>query len=131
MLSPPPATQAPAHLGIEGFWRLQHEQQLRVVNLQQHARDLASQLGVDVVDEGIETLTCMEQPLMAYAHTWLMPQHPGGAAVEWSSDISRWLPRTAPPRLCYLILPGASFPDHDVGIVIVNAALEASLQNQL
>lgn len=65
MTSPPglagrPATQAPAHLGIEGLWGLQHEQKLRVVDLQQHACDLAGQLGVGVVDQGVQTLTCTE-----------------------------------------------------------------------
>lgn len=58
---------------MEGLWGLQQEQKLQVVQLQQHARDLASQWGAGIVDEGVETLPCVEQPDSLHAH---LPQKP-------------------------------------------------------
>ena len=55
--SPAPC-QAPAHLGVEGLWGLQHEQQLRVVNLQQHPSYLPSQVRVHRLDKWEQTFTC-------------------------------------------------------------------------
>ena len=99
--SPAPC-QAPAHLGVEGLWGLQHEQQLRVVNLQQHARDLAGQVGVDIVDKGEETLTCTEQPLRLRHTPGGQPGIPGaGVGVYCGTEqrgISGFCPRTAPSR---------------------------------
>lgn len=101
-----PATQAPAHLGIEGLGGLQHEQQLRVVDLQQHARDLASQLGVGIVDKGVQTLTCTE-------HLADTPAAPGRQGVLWKGAVRQVVggrPRTAPSGLCHLASLGGSLP---------------------
>lgn len=47
-----------AHLGAERLRRLQHVEELRVVDLKQHAGDLSCKTQVHVLDEGKETLTC-------------------------------------------------------------------------
>lgn len=44
-------------LGAQRLRRLQHVQQLRVVDLQQHAGYFSCQRGVHVLDQGEETLT--------------------------------------------------------------------------
>lgn len=46
------------HLGAQRLGRLEHVQQLRVVDLQQHACDLPCQVGVHVLNQRKETLTC-------------------------------------------------------------------------
>ena len=51
-----PITLTTTHLGLEGLRRLQHVQQLRVVNLQEHAGDLAGQGGGQPADEGKQSL---------------------------------------------------------------------------
>lgn len=52
-------TECP-YLGMQGVGGLQEEQQLRVVDLQQHPRDLASQRGVHRMDQRVEALTYSE-----------------------------------------------------------------------
>lgn len=46
------------YLGAQGFVGLQHVQQLRVVNLQQHPSDFTSQVGVKAMDQRVQSLTC-------------------------------------------------------------------------
>lgn len=50
-------TCASTDLWAERLWGLQHVEQLRVVDLQQHACDLACQAGVHVLDQWKQTLT--------------------------------------------------------------------------
>lgn len=57
--------------------RLQHVQQLRVVNLQQHAGDLASQLRVHALDQWEQPLT---QHLLLLLW-WGCSQHTGSQGV--------------------------------------------------
>lgn len=45
------------YLGAERLWGLQHVKQLWVVNLQQHASNLACQAGMHVLDQWEQTLT--------------------------------------------------------------------------
>ena len=46
-----------AHLALEGVLVLQHVHQLGVINLEQHAGDLAGQIGEHALDQGEQTLT--------------------------------------------------------------------------
>ncbi len=52
----------------QGLRRLQHVQQLRVIDLQQHSGDLSSQTGMHVLDEREQTLTCGRRE-----HVWDIP----------------------------------------------------------
>ena len=67
-------TPADTDLGLEGLARLEHVQQLRVVYLEQHAGDLASELRVHLLDEREEAFT---QHLLLFLG-WGGGQHAGG-----------------------------------------------------
>lgn len=46
------------NLGVQGLGGLQHVQQLRVVNLQQHPGDFSSQVWVEGADQRVQPLAC-------------------------------------------------------------------------
>lgn len=54
------ADETSTSLGAQGFRRLQHVEQLRVVDLQKHSGDLTGQAGVHVLNQGEQALTCTE-----------------------------------------------------------------------
>ena len=50
-----------AHLALEGVLVLKHVDELGVVDLQQHPRDLAGQVGEHALDEGNEFIDDIPQ----------------------------------------------------------------------
>lgn len=49
------------YLSVQGLGRLQHMQQLRVVDLQQHPSDFTSQVWMQSVNQWVQSLPCVSQ----------------------------------------------------------------------
>lgn len=49
------------YLSVQGLWRLQHMQQLWVVDLQQHPSDFTCQVWMQSVNQWVQSLPCVSQ----------------------------------------------------------------------